>query len=321
MRKKLIVCGLALSGFITSLLPLSGYAESAKNSEKQGAGGFMLTYNYIHMHMNKNQSGTKRVSTADVLKQFQIAPTGMTAQMHMFGAVYMPNQDLYFMAMLPYKILTLDYLMRDGRAFTTKSKGLGDISVSGNYTFYREGMQKFTANMGVSLPTGSIRKRDLIPINPSFKLPFPQQLGSGTYDLLPGVSYSDGNGVCSWGADLNAVVHLGGLNDNKYRLGNQYILGAWRARQLTDVIGASIRVQGVKWDNIHGVDAELDPAAFPLIRNGGKRIDLVPGVNFSLSKHRMSKIVVEATIPVYQNLKGPQLRTSYIINAGWRVSL
>ncbi len=47
--------------------------------------------------------------------------------------------------------------------------------------------QQREANLGLTLyfPTGSIDERGATPMGPNMQLPYPMQLGSGTYDLEP----------------------------------------------------------------------------------------------------------------------------------------
>lgn len=63
-------------------------------------------------------------------------------------------------------------------------------------------------NAGLSLPTGSIDKQDATPMGPNSKLPYPVQLGSGTYDLLPGLTYNGQDRDLSWGAQSSQRNHL-----------------------------------------------------------------------------------------------------------------
>jgi hypothetical protein len=59
------------------------------------------------------------------------------------------------------------------------------------------------------------------------------QLGSGTWDLLPGLTYAGFARDWSWGAQTLATLRLG-ENRHDYKLGNRLMLTGWVARRWTD---------------------------------------------------------------------------------------
>ena len=52
-------------------------------------------------------------------------------------------------------------------------------------------------------------------------------------------------------------------------------------------------------------------------RRGGSRVDLGLGLNFKLPM-KGHRLAVEAALPVYQDLDGPQLGAEWILTAGWQ---
>ncbi len=290
------------------------------HNHKQGE--WMTSYRYSNMYMKGNRSNTSRLNAGDVLADFMVAPLKMTMEMHMFGLMYGANDRLTLMGMLPYTRISMDHINRAGVEFTTESDGIGDAKLSGIYSLYERGGRKVLLNAGVSLPTGSIDERDDTPAGANQKLPYPMQLGSGTYDLLPGITYTDRQGNWSWGGRLNTIIRLG-ENDNDYRLGNQYGASIWGARRLNEYASASVRLDGRAWDDISGADPDLNPAMVPTARTdlrGGRRVDLLLWVNLiepggKLKGHRLA---VEFGMPVYQHLDGPQLETDYRLMIGWQ---
>ena len=60
------------------------------------------------------------------------------------------------------------------------------------------------------------------------------------------------------------------------------------------------------------------PTADPTKR-GGERLDLLFGMNlFSLSGPLAGhRITLEAGVPIYQRLDGPQLETDWLLTVGW----
>ncbi|MEL6137597.1 MAG: transporter [Cyanobacteria bacterium J06628_6] len=283
-------------------------------------GEFMFSYRYMFMEMDGNRSGVDSLSTASVLQQFPVTPTRMTMQMHMFGAMYAPTDELTIMAMAPYIIKEMDHATRMGVNFTTRSEGFGDISLSGLYKVIDTNRQRLHLNLGLSFPTGSIEERDATPMGPDQILPYPMQIGSGTFDLRPGVTYLGQAGRWSWGAQAAGVLRLG-ENSNGYRLGNELGLTAWGARSWTDYLSTSVRLGGRTWGNISGADSRLNPNLIPTADpdlRAGTQLDVGLGVNFYVPEGSLqgARLAVEFNLPLYRSLSGPQLETDYSVTAG-----
>ncbi len=291
------------------------------HSHKQD--GWMFSYSYNTMHMEGNRDGSNEVSTAQVLNDFMVSPTEMTTQMHMFGLMYGVTDKLMIMGMIPYKLISMDHVNRMGLEFTTESEGVGDIELSGIYTLHEQGNRKTLLNLGVNLPVGSIDERADTPAGIKQKLPYPMQLGSGTYDLLPGIAYADQRGSWAWGSQLKATLRLG-KNNNEYRLGNEYSLSLWGARNISRYVSASLSVNGKKWGNIHGGSPELNPIMLPTSRTdlrGGDRVDLQLGIDLIAEEGELqgNRLSLEVGFPLYQNLDGPQLELDRQLTVGWQL--
>jgi hypothetical protein len=95
-----------------------------------------------------------------------------------------------------------------------------------------------------------------------FPVEYPM-VGSGTWDLLPGLTYLGESESWAWGAQAMGTVRLG-ENDNDYRLGNRYRLSAWGQYKVADWFGPLARLDWHGWYDIHGADPQLDPARNPL---------------------------------------------------------
>jgi len=191
---------------------------------KQGV--FMLSLQYMHMRMDGNRDGTDDVSTVDVLAQFPVAPLSMDVDMLMAGAMYGITDDISVMAMMPYVWKSMDHVTRMGTGFTTESEGFGDFRVIGGYDVYKTERHTVKLTSGLSIPTGSTDERDDTPAGADQVLPYPMQIGSGTFDLLPGITYNGRTDDWSWGGQFATVVRLG-ENDEDYTLGNTYTASVW----------------------------------------------------------------------------------------------
>ena len=281
-------------------------------------GEVMFMYRYMGMHMDGNRDGTDRVSDSEVLADYMVTPTSMDMDMHMFGAMYGVNDSFTAMVMLPYVTKSMKHLTRMGGRFTTKSEGIGDLRLAGMYKLSEQAGSMLHFNLGISLPTGSIDERDDTPAAMNAKLPYPMQLGSGTYDLMPGISYRAHGENYSWGAQAMATIRLG-ENDNDYTLGDKLELSGWVERKLGRSFSVSARLNAQSWSDIDGADPDLNPAMIPTADpelRSGKRVDLLLGVNYDT--HKGNRFGIEVGKPVYQNLDGPQLETDTLLTANWR---
>jgi len=289
-------------------------------------GEWMLAYRYKRMEMAGNRDGTTDLTPADVrARGFMAVPTDMTMQMHMFGVMFAPTDDLTLMGMAPYIRKEMDHLagMPLGAVeFTTKTEGFGDVKLTALQRLFDRDAHHLHLNFGVSFPTGSIDETDTTPAGgPGTVLPYPMQLGSGTFDLLPGLTYTYTRPRWSFGAQAQGTLRLG-RNDADYSLGDALDATAWLAWKATDSLSLSTRLAGSVWGNVDGRDSRLAlivPTARPDLR-GGERVDLLFGLNWifadgPLESHRLA---IEGGLPIYQSLDGPQLETDWTLTVGWQ---
>jgi len=286
------------------------------------AGDWMASYRLGVMSMGGNQTGTASESVDEVLADYPVAPTGMTTFMNMFGVMFAPNSRITLSAMLPYTIKDMDHLTRMDQAFTTKTDGIGDVSLTALIVLKRWGRQQVHLNLGISAPTGSVTETGDTPAGPDTPLPYPMQLGSGTWDLLPGVTYLGQTDWWSWGGQATGIVRLG-ENDQDYRLGNAFNTTAWGARRISHAISTSLRLALASWGNIHGADPSLNPAMVPTADpdlRGGTRLSIGLGVNLLGTGGfvKGQRLAAEFLVPVYQDLDGPQLKTDWVLIGGWQ---
>lgn len=289
-------------------------------------GEFMFTYRYMFMDMEGMRNGTSRLTDGAVLQQFMVTPTRMTMDMPMYGV----NDTLTVMAMVPYIQKRMDHVTRTGVRFRTQAEGIGDLQLVSLWRLYAIeapsiGAHRLHLNFGISLPTGSITERDTTPQG-NVRLPYPMQLGSGTLDLLPGITYSGLAGKVSWGTQFIYTARVG-RNSEDYSLGDTWFLTGYGAYQWAKWVSTSLRLFYQNWENIDGRDVSLANPALRTVNTvdpslqGGRRLDLLAGVNFLFPEvlGLENRLGVEAGVPIYQRLDGPQLGTDWQIFAGWQV--
>ncbi len=290
---------------------------------KQGV--FMLSLQYMHMRMDGNRDGTDDVSTAEVLAQFPVAPLSMDVDMLMAGAMYGITDDISVMAMMPYVWKSMDHVTRMGTGFTTESEGFGDFRVIGGYDVYKTERHTVKLTSGLSIPTGSTDERDDTPGGADQVLPYPMQIGSGTFDLLPGITYNGRTDDWSWGGQFATVVRLG-ENDEDYTLGNTYTASVWGGRRWANWLSSSLRVIGNVVENINGADPRLNPLLIPTAdpdRRAGNFISVGLGLNFLIPTGALqgTGLSIEGVVPAIQDLDGPQIKRDYTVLVGLRKAL
>lgn len=311
-------------------------------------GEWMLSYRYMKMDMDGSQNGKNDISpeeTATTIANpffgmpmqpptLRVVPTQMTMKMHMLGFMYAPSDWLTLMAMASYLQKDMNHITFMGGmgttilgGFETRSSGIGDTKVSGMIKIYEDDTHHLHANAGVSLPTGSITEKDdvLTPMGttPRLRMPYPMQLGSGTFDLIPGITYTGKSGPVGWGAQYSSMIRLG-ESDEDYTLGDEHRLTGWMSYLFSPWISVSGRLAGQTIGKIEGRDSRIvapvqtaDPD-----NQGGDRIDFLIGVNLAAQSgiFRGQRLAAEFGVPIHQNLNGPQLETDWLFTLGYQYS-
>jgi hypothetical protein len=286
-------------------------------------GEFMVGYTYMYMDMGHNQEGTRDVSDGEVLLRYPVAHTHMTMQMHMLDFMYAPSDTVTLMAMVPFKQMSMEHLTRTGERPTAYSSGLGDVAFMGMINLLGDPRamtgQRLVLNAGMSFPTGSINQTE-----DGKPLEYSMQMGSGTFDLWPGLTYLGMSENWDWGLQALGTIRLGS-NANDYRLGDGYRLSAWTQYKLFNWFGPSARLDWHAWGNIAGADPQLNPArnpAFDASKQWGERLDFLVGINFYVPKGLLkgNRFSIEGGVPLYQNIAGPNMAVDWIISVGWSYS-
>lgn len=292
---------------------------------------WMLGYQLMYMNMAGNRLGTKRISDLDVLnmtppggdKPYRNVHSRMIVQMHLLKAMYAPINELTLMAMAPYKYMSMDHITR-AAPFTDISKGTGDLSLTAIYTAYgdvRKKGSRFLLTAGLSLPTGAINQTSE---DGTRKVEYDMQLGSGTFDWLPGISYVNEAETWAWGAEAMSTIRLG-KNSNGYRRGHRGRMTAWGAYRAMDWLAPSVRLDGQIWGGVQGADPDINPnsntASVPSFLKG-RRVNLFIGLNFFVPKGTLkgNRWLIEGVLPIYQYFEGPQLQTDWQVNVRWSYS-
>ncbi len=300
---------------------------SVMGDHTHSKGDFMFSYRFMAMAMENIRRGKDDQEPNSLLMpnggDYMLAPIKMPMQMHMLGAMYAPSNRLTLMLMANYVAMKMDHLTAMGGTFTTESSGFGDIKLAALYKLYHKNRQQWHGQLGVSVPTGSIDHKDVTPASNGSEmiLPYPMQIGSGTFDTEIGLTYLlqfDNN--FSFGSQLKAKIRLG-ENDNGYTLGNHYDLNNWVAYKATEWLSFSARVQGLVVDEIEGLNKDLNPnivLTADTKNSGGTYVNSGIGFNVFVPKGAFKNLRLgfEFALPVIQDVNGVQLKQKETVTTG-----
>ncbi len=277
-------------------------------------GGFMFTFRSMSMGMDGNLQSSKEISNEKIYQNYRVAPQKMNMYRQMLSIMYAPTDQITLMAMGNYTSNTMDLQTKMGLDFTTKSQGFGDVKVVSLITLMNRKRHSLHSNIGISIPTGSIEKRDATPMMNDAPLAYPMQLGSGTWDPSLGLTYLGQAQNFSWGAQSIYTLRLG-ENSKNYSLGNRINMVSWVGINASDYFSLSTSVSFFSTQKIKGADADLNPMMMPLFstaNSGRSQLDIGLGTNFLIPKSSLKnlRLAAELKIPAYQKVNGIQMKNT-----------
>lgn len=296
-----------------------------------GAGEFMFSYRFMRMGMEGSLDGSTDIADTDIVSPtgygFMVTPTKMPMTMHMLGMMYAPSDRVTLMAMANLLGMSMDHVMRNSNMFTTESGGFGDLGLGALVGIVDEGSSRLHFNANVSVPTGSTTQMDATPMSGGneVQLPYAMQTGTGTVALSPGLTWMGMAEKVSWGAQGRMVFQLG-ENDRGYTVGDRAEGTAWFGVRASDRVSFSVRGKFQRWKDFSGVDSALNPMMVPTARTdlrGGKRFDVPVGINYWVNSGALSgfRVLAEYDFPVWQDLNGPQLKSTGVFTVGAQLSV
>ncbi len=299
-------------------------------------GQWMISYRYQRMFMEGNLQGDSTISPADIVTSvtnpnappatLRVVPLEMTMDMHMFGAMYGVTDRLTIMGMAMYMKNNMEHLTYSGMMgttergrFTTRSSGWGDSSLSAIYKLYETPNHTINAGLGVSVPTGSIKESDIVltPMGttPTLRLPYAMQLGSGTWDALPSLTYSGHAAQWFWGGQYTATLRLESENDQGYRRGHIHTLKGWAGYNVTSEWSVASHLSATHEGKIKGQDPNITaPVQTANPDNyGGDTLSGGIGLRYRPSYKPLKglELGMDIALPVYQKANGTQMKRDW----------
>ncbi len=291
-------------------------------------GEVMFSYRAMLMKMDKVLAGTDEIGENSY--SGMTIPLEMDMSMHMLGAMYGLTDTLTLMAMGRYLTTDMDLKNRmSSQTFNAEAKGLGDASVSLLYGLHDSKSINAILFGGISIPTGDITKQDDILMMGKTQLPYPMQLGSGTWDpYFGGTLIWKATSHLRFGSQFRYRFRLG-RNSQGYDLGESLESNLWSAYELNSRWSLSLRIQADWKDQIEGrakdlkITGAMNPVADPS-HVGGTTLQGFAGLNFLAnpeSTENALRFGLEFGSINHQVLNGPQMGIDWTAVLGAQLTL
>ena len=164
-----------------------------------------------------------------------------TLNIQLMGLQYQFENGWTAMLMVPYMqnwVSTKFF----GTWYHDTTSGVGDTVLAVVKPIMTKGSFMLITDLGLSVPTGSIDEKNVNDPTRKTHYAYNMQMGSGTFDGVFGATALYLQPSYQLGSHLGTTLRTGTLNDNGYRLGNQYKLDVWVDRPLQ--YGLTPRVVG-----------------------------------------------------------------------------
>lgn len=294
------------------------------------AGRLVLWYRFEGKRWDGYRIGTNPVALSSVLNTFEVAPLRMATAVQKVGVAYGLSDWLTLEGQVPFLVNKVQDLTTTDTTFKVLSGfqvdsdrfGFGDVRAVAHLQVLDRTSYRAHVTGGVSIPVGSFYQDAVNPLTSQVeRLPFPMQIGSGTWDGIAGFTLTAQHPSTSTGIQAMGLFrpHWNELN---YRLGHQVETSVWGSYALSDWVSLSARIfahwQGDPTGSFQGIDPLENPAGNPQLQ-GGTQVDLPLGINVYFPEGRFEghRLGVEWAIPIHQDLDGPQLERNWTLHIGW----
>lgn len=308
------------------------------------AGDSMVGFRYLYsLQQGDMRHGTGLATDAQIVAngcgggtKCSYTPKKMDMSMYMLDLMYAPTDWLTLMLMPQFMSMDMhlrtlegapppspdDIHASHGGNMLHATGGVGDIDMSAMLKLYEAPGHKLHLTLGFTAPTGSINQR--INGNTEFDH-YGMQLGSGTWNFWPSLTYNGFREELNWGAQVSTIAVLQSYNDSGYAVGNLFQSTAWGGYQISDWLTATLRGVYTLQDSIDGRFPDAFVVTGPMDTPqsyGGQFFD----VGFGLSAMVMSgdfagnRLGIEWLQPAFNDYNGYQLERSGNLYASWGLS-
>jgi len=311
------------------------------------AGEVMIGYRYMYSRQAGDMlQGNDKVTDQAILNsdcggsQCYVATDDMAMHMHMFNIMYAPTDWLNLMLMPTFVDMSMN--MRSLEGVTNPDSvahpdypqvihanhehmtgGLGDTNISALFKLYDDDVHHLHVGVGVSAPTGDVKielrrthQEDLGLIH------YGMQVGSGTWDFTPSLTYTGELDSWSWGAQARGVKRMEHRNSAGYVLGDMIQTTAWGSYSVMKWLSFSVRGIYTSQGKTRGEYTEEHSPIGPMDSPesyGGQYFDLGFGINAMVPKGDLAgnSLSVEWIQPMEDDVNGYQLERDGALSVNW----
>jgi len=268
------------------------------------------------------------------------APSWMNMSMYMLELMYAPADWLTLMVMPTYMNMDMQsrglltsteqaalppdvqamYTHHTGHQHT--SGGIGDTGLYATFRLLDTPGTRAHVTLGVTAPTGNVglRYRDTHQIDAGYQH-YGMQIGSGTWDTNPSITYLRTAGPWFWGAQASTVIRMQSANASGYALGDVAQGTAWVGWSSETGLSATLRAaytwQGAIRGAFDGTIYTLSPLDEPS-NYGGRFWDVGVGLNYAFQGTLAgNQLGIEWLQPVHDDFNGYQLTRRGTLTAVW----
>ncbi len=302
------------------------------------AGEFMVGYRFMYSRQDGDTlRGTSTVSDLDLAAAgYSMKASSMNMYMQMLDIMYAPTDWLTLMVMPQY--VSMDMTMQplpmlpgmeehghgghgDGGSHSHSTDGFGDTLLSGLVRLYEDGTNHAHIGITFSAPTGSVTEKGADGRYTHYMM----QLGSGTWDFVPSLTYTGHAERWSWGAQLLGVIRMEGENESGFRYGDVFQATGWGSYRFLDWLSGSLRMLYVSQGDIEGhYNGPHNHSSPPDLQAnyGGDFLDIGFGLNTLVEKGplRGNRFSIEWLQPVYTDVNGYQLDRVGTLYVNWSLA-
>jgi Protein of unknown function (DUF3570) len=181
-----------------------------------------------------------------------IVPMEMAMSMHMLDLMVAPTDWLTLMLMPQFVDMDMDlnilqgdvaHINTHGHLPKHETGGIGDTGMYALVKLLDRPNHHIHTSLGFTAPTGDVGiklKDDTKGLDGAY-IHYGMQLGSGTWDFKPSLTYTGKAEDWSWGAQVGGIKRLEDSNKSGYALGDLFETSVWGSYDLTHWLSASVR--------------------------------------------------------------------------------
>ncbi len=311
-------------------------------------GDMMVGYRYMYSGQNGHTlNGFNQVGDQQIVTQgcngnpCYVTPQEMNMHMHMLDLMIAPTDWLTLMLMPQFVDMNMSMRKLDGASLVDLAQdpvtraavihadhehttgGVGDTGMYAMFKLFDQVGHHFHATLGISAPTGDvgIKLRDTHGVSIGF-IHYGMQLGSGTWDFKPSLTYTGLWNEWSWGAQLNGTKRLESQNSSGFAFGDIFQATAWGSYNVVDWLALSVRgvytVQGGLQGQYNDTYTKIGPMDYGN-SYGGRFWDVGFGFNLTVPSGDLqgNRLSFEWIEPVSDDVNGYQLERSGALSATW----